>query len=247
MSNKILKKKAENLSLLAGGKHELIRKLIVQGFFDLPKNTAELITEIRQTFGRKLKPNEIQTYMKKFMEASIIRALHYNGKRGNFWILASVDKENAIRLVGKNKKNQEVEDELFSEKLLQKLGKDFNIEFKDLQHNFNKSGTCTAFLLRKILEKLIYLAFAKQSVESKLENKTQKGWLVGLDTMINTAMSEKINGVPFLTSKTAKEIQGMKFLGDTAAHNSLTNVEMKTILSQMPFIITAFEELAKKM
>lgn len=247
MSHKILKSRAGSLSLQVGGKHELIRKLIVQGFFDFPESTAELISEIRQTFGRRLKPNEIQTYMRKFMEAGIIRALRQDGKHGNFWILASVDKENALRLIGKNKKTQEMESELFSEKLIQKLGKDFCVEFKDLQYNFGKSGTCTAFLLRKILEKLIYLAFAKQGVESKLEDKTQKGRIAGLDTMINIAISEKIRGVPFLTSKTAKEIQGMKFLGDAAAHNPLTNVEMKTILPQMPFIITAFEELAKKM
>lgn len=247
MSAKVLKENAKNLSLQPGGKHELIRKLIVQGFFDLPKTTRELITEIRQTFGRKLKSNEIQTYMKKFMEAGIIRAAHDKDFTGNFWILASMNKEKVSRFIGKTKKLQRVESELFSETLLRKLGNPFNIEFKDLQHNFDKSGTCTAFLLRKILEKLIYLSLAKQGLESKLEDKTKPGRLVGLETMINTATSEKLNGVPFLTSRTAKEIRGIKFLGDAAAHNPLANVDMKTILPQMPFIITAFEELAQKM
>ena len=65
--------------------------------------------------------------------------------------------------------------------------------------------------------------------------------------MINVAVTEKVGGVPFLTPKTAKEIQGIKFLGDAAVHNPLANVDMKTILPQMPYIITAFEELAKKM
>jgi hypothetical protein len=47
--------------------------------------------------------------------------------------------------------------------------------------------------------------------------------------------------------KTKREIEGIKFLGDTSAHNSLTNVEMRTIVPQMPFIITAYDELTKKL
>lgn len=150
-------------------------------------------------------------------------------------------------MLGKSKKVQEIEHELFSDGLIKKLGKDFAVEFTDLQHNFDRSGTCTAFLLRKILEKLIYLTFAKHGLESKLEDKTQSNRLVGLESMINIAASEKVGGIPFLTSKTAKEVKGMKFLGDAAAHNPLVNVEMRTIIPQMPFIITAFEEVAKKM
>lgn len=247
MAAKNLKDKASQLPLQRGSKHELIQKLIVSGFFDTPKMTSELILEIRQTFGKRLRSNEIQTYMKKFMEAGVIRAVHDKQSKGNFWILASMDKSKAVQLIGKSKKVQEIEHDLFSDGLLKKLGKDFDVEFTDLQHNFDRSGTCTAFLLRKILEKLIYLAFAKHGVGSKLEDKIQTGRLVGLESMISTAVSEKISGVPFLTSKTAKEIRGIKFLGDAAAHNPLTNVEMKTILPQMPFIITAFEEVAKKM
>jgi len=68
-----------------------------------------------------------------------------------------------------------------------------------------------------------------------------------LGTMINIASSEKIRGISFLTPKTAKEIKGIKFLGDAAAHNPLINVDMKTIIPQMPYIITAYEELAKKL
>lgn len=247
MSAKNLKDKANKLPLQRGSKHELIQKLIVSGFFDVPKTTSELILEIRQTFGKRLRSNEIQTYMKKFMEASIIRAIRDKQSRGNFWILASMDKLKAARLIGKSKKIQDIENDLFSDGLLKKLGNNFDVEFSDLQHNFDRSGTCTAFLLRKILEKLIYLAFAKQRFEAKLEDKTQSGRLVGLESMINIAVSEKVNGVPFLIAKTAKEIRGIKFLGDAAAHNPLVNIEMRTIIPQMPFIITAFEELSKKM
>jgi hypothetical protein len=189
----------------------------------------------------------MQPYMKKFMGADIIRAVQIEGGKANFWVLASMDKKTALQYLGKDSKVQKVQHELFSDGLLKKLGPNFEIEFRDLQHNFGESGTCTAFLLRKILEKMIHLAFAKQGLVKKLADKTDPHRLVGLDAMINLAVSEKPGGVPFLTSKTAKEIQGLKYLGDSAAHNPLANVDMKTILPQMPYIITAFEELAKKM
>jgi hypothetical protein len=247
MSATETKQLAKNLSLKKGSKHELIRKLIIADFLDTPKSTDEVVAEIRQISGRRLNSSEVQPYMKKFMGADIIRAVQDERRKGNFWVLASMDKRTALQFLGKDSKVQKVQHELFSDGLLKKLGSNFEVEFRDLLHNFGESGTCTAFLLRKILEKLLYLSFAKQGLASKLADKTDPHRLVGLDAMINLAVSEKTGGVPFMTSKTAKEIQGLKFLGDSAAHNPLANVDMKTILPQMPYIITAFEELAKKM
>lgn len=247
MSSRILKEKAKNLSFQPGSKYEFIRDLILEDFFDTPRTTTTLIAEVRSTWGKKLKPNEVQTYMKKFMAQRIIRAIKVQGHQGNFWVLANVSKEKALSIITKNKKVLEIEEELFSEKLVKKLQRDFNIEIEDLHHNFGKSGNCTAFLLRKILEKLIYIAFSKNSIEIKLEDKSRPGGLVGLETMINFCASEKIKGVPFLMPKTAKEVKGMKFLGDVSAHNPLTNVDTKTIIPQMPYIITAYEELSKKL
>lgn len=247
MSPTEIKQLAKNLSLKRGSKHEFIRKLIIADFLDTPKSTDAVVAEIRQISGRRLNSSEIQPYMKKFMDADIIRAVQDERSKGNFWVLASMDKKTGLQFLGKDSKVQKVQHELFSECLLKKLGSDFEIEFRDLLHNFGESGTCTAFLLRKILEKLIYLAFAKQGLATRLADKADPHRLVGLDAMINLSVSEKIAGVPFLTSKTAKEIQGLKFLGDSAAHNPLANVDMKTILPQMPYIITAFEELANKM
>ena len=242
-----LKVSAKNFSVEAGSKHEFIKKLILNDFFDTPKTTSEVVAEIRQTFGNRLKSNIIQTYMKKFMGADLIRAIRDGKQKGNFWVIACIDKARAIQLIGKSNKIQKIESELFSDILLKKLGKDFEVEFEDLKHNFDKSGTCTAFLLRKVLEKLIFLAFAKQGMDSKLKDKANPHRFVGLEAMINTAKAEKVGGIPFLTSSTADKVQGIKFLGDAAAHNPLTNVDMKTILPQMPFIITAFEELSQKM
>jgi hypothetical protein len=131
--------------------------------------------------------------------------------------------------------------------LILALAKDFDPEIHDLRLNYGNSGTCTSFLLRKILEKLIFLTFAKNGLAQHLEDKTKTGGLVGLSSMLNLAVTTKTHGTPFLMPKTAREIAGIKFLGDTSAHNPLVNVSMKTIIPVMPFIVTAFEELAKKL
>ena len=127
------------------------------------------------------------------------------------------------------------------------LPEDLKLKIEDLKLNFGRSGNCTAFLLRKILEKLIYITFAKHNLISKIEDKSKSGRLIGLEAMISTASLEKVKGAPFLISKTAEEIRGMKFLGDASAHNPLIEVDMKTIIPQMPFIITAYKELTKKL
>ncbi|MCJ7707948.1 MAG: hypothetical protein MUO38_10055, partial [Anaerolineales bacterium] len=129
--------------------------------------------------------------------------------------------------------------------LSKKLTKNFKTEMADLRLNYGTSGTCTAFLLRKILEKLIFLTFAANGLDASLRD--ANGNLVGLTTMLNIATTSKIAGKPFLLPKTANAIQGVKFLGDSAAHNPLANVSPQTIQPNMPYIITAFEELATKL
>jgi hypothetical protein len=137
--------------------------------------------------------------------------------------------------------------DVLPDELIAALGKEFETEIEDLRLNYGQSGTCTAFLLRKILEKLIFLTFAKNGLEDKLEDKTKGGGLVGLQTMLNLAAAHKIHGKPFLMSKTAKSIEGIKFLGDSSAHNPLVNISLKTIVPVMPFIVIAYSELAKKL
>jgi hypothetical protein len=93
-----LKNVATNLILQRGGHHERLRKLIVAGFFDAPKTTEELVKEIRQTTGKNLRSNSVQTYMKKFMHNNIIRVLQNKKHRGNFWVLASENEVKAAQL-----------------------------------------------------------------------------------------------------------------------------------------------------
>ena len=136
-------------------------------------------------------------------------------------------------------------DDIFPNKLVKDLGKEFETEIKDLNLNYGTSGTCTAFLLRKVLEKLVFLTFAQNGISDQLKDKN--GDFVGLKTMLDLCTANKVSGKPYLMPKTAKEISGIKFLGDTSAHNPLINVDMKTIVPQMPFIITAYGELSTKL
>ena len=136
-------------------------------------------------------------------------------------------------------------EEVLPKEVVEKLGTEFITEINDLRLNYGRSGTCTAFLLRKILEKLIFLTFAKTGHSNELQDKT--GEFVGLKRMLELAATHKVQGKPFLMPKTAKEIEGIKFLGDTAAHNPLISVKMETIVPVMPYIITAYQELAENL
>lgn len=189
------------------------------------------VTQILGERGNNFSKPELASALRK---ASFLTR---RGSRGSF--------EYIQRVPSINKEVDEIENELFSDELVKKLGNDFSEEISDLQWNFGKSGTCTAFLLRKILEKMIFLTFAKNGLDAKL--KDIKGKFIGLESMMNLASSEKVGGLHFLMPKTSENIKGIKFLGDTSAHNPLSNVDMKTIIPQMPFIITAYEELSKKL
>ncbi len=247
MSAELLKEKARNLSIDRHSKHAILQKLIVDGFLDSPVSSKDVVSRISQKSGKRWKTSYVQIYMKKFMDADIIEAVKPQGSRGNYWVLASVSSDDALRIIGKKGKARKIEEQLFSDELTRRLRRDFGREMAELHDNFGRNGNCTAFLLRKILEKLIIIVFGKNRKGKFLEDKARPGGWIGLKEMLETAAREKLNGVAFLIPKTANEIKGIKFLGDTAAHNPLANVEISTILPQMPFIITAYQELAKRL
>jgi hypothetical protein len=241
---KELKLRADTLPLVSGGYHETIRKLIHEEFFDRPVSSEAVARRITEKSGNRFSTSHVQTYLKKFLAADILHAVKPSGSKQNFWVLASVTRAEALALLGKSKKLIELQQDLFSPELTRKLQKDFGREIEELRDNFGKHGNCTAFLLRKILEKLLIIVFAKNAKEHLLEDAQRPGGWKGLKEMIGIAAREKSGGVPFLTNKTADEMKGVKFLGDTAAHNPKVSVAMSTIIPQMPYMITAYEELA---
>lgn len=248
MSSEELKEKVKEMKLV-GTRAALVGKLIVEGMFDAPVTSNQLVHRLSERFGKKISTAHIQTIMKIFMSSDIVHAVRLatKGKKINYWVLTSVSRDAALGLIGKDGKTLTAEKALFSETLTTKMEKDFCSEMRELHYNFGKNGNCTAFMLRKILEKLIILAFSKHGKGKLIEDAVRPGGYLGLAALISKARIEKVGGLPFLTNKTAREIAGIKFLGDTAAHNPLVNVDMTTILPQMPFIITAFEELSSRL
>jgi hypothetical protein len=196
-------------------------------FFEKSRTFSDIKTALEET-GCNPSPQSLQISLNR------AKYLTQKGARG------------AYRYVQKHAPtDMNLSDGFLPNQLVKDLDKDFKVELEDLKLNFGRSGTCTAFLLRKILEKLIFIGFAKNGLEASLKDKD--GDLVGLKAMLTTCVLQKVHGKPFLMPKTAREIEGVKFLGDTSAHNPLTNVRMETIIPVMPFIITAYEELATKL
>ena len=191
MSGKSLKDKAKALAIEANSGHVLLQKLILDGFFDSPQTSKAAVLRIKEKFGKRWKTTIVQTYMKKFMTADIIHAVKPTGHKDNYWVLTSVTREQALKFIGKTKKVREIEEDLFSPTLMKYLRKDFGRELEELYDNFGKNGNCTAFLLRKILEKLIIIVFGKSGKAKLLEDKTKPGGWIGLKDMIETAARGK--------------------------------------------------------
>ena len=219
--------------------------MILEGEFDDPIPSATVVHRIKEKIGKRWRTSHVQTYMAKFMRAGIVQAVKPAGSTVNYWVLTYVSRDEALRQINKGKRVREVEEELFSENLVAKLNKDFSNELDELRDNFGKNGLSTAFLLRKILEKLIIIVLGKNGRQHLLRDKHHADRWLGLTEIVDVAVQEKHSDVPFLLAKTAKEIKGIKFLA--AAHNPLATVDTKTIIPQMPFIITAYEELSKRL
>lgn len=210
-----------------------LKLLWIKGFFKEEHGLSTVADKIKKEWGHNFPSPDLSKALNRAL------FLTRKGKRRSFKYIQKIS--------ASSQAIDSAKESLFSKEMLKKLDKDFKEELKDLNLNFGNSGICTAFLLRKILEKLIYIVFARNSIEAKIEDKSSQGGLVGLEKMLNIAAAEKIQGVPVLMPKTAQKIQGVKFLGDASAHNPLVGVDMETIVPQMPFIITAYKELAARL
>jgi hypothetical protein len=218
--------------------------LLLEGEFNDILSSQDFVHCLNEGPGKKIKIANLASLMEPLLKAGIVK-IKIEGKGRNkrkYWFPGWIEKE---QVKSKLSTKTTINEDILPQRLVTALGSDFEVEISDLYLNYGKSGTCTAFLLRKILEKMIYLAFAKNGMSNKLEDTS--GGCIGLKTMINLAKENKVHGKPFLMPKTAKEVEGIKFLGDTSAHNPLTNVKLETIIPQLPYIITAYEELSRKL
>ena len=194
-----LKKHAYQLSLAKGTAYAWLQELICDGFLDAPVSSADIVHRVAEKFGRKWQTSRVQVYMRKF--SGIIHAVKPRGVRANYWVIASMPRSEAIQLIGKSIKVLEIEQSLFASELELKLQKSFAQELDELRGVFGKQGSCTAFLLRKILEKLLIISFRKSGKASLIEDTHKPGGLIGLESMIGLAISERVNSAPILTER----------------------------------------------
>lgn len=131
---------------------------------------------------------------------------------------------------------------VFSDITKKKLGERFQQDIRELNVSFtNDCGNSAAFILRKILEKTIFFVLSTNGKASLM--KDLQGKSLGLNSLINLCASEDIKGVSIILPKTAQELLGMKFLGDSAAHDYLANVELTDINHQLPYWTMAIKQL----
>ena len=209
-----------------------------------PINSKGISDKLNERFGITVPVVAINKYMKTFQQGGICVGINVkNGKaKKKVWLGSWVKTKKVFSSL------QSMDTIPISVNTVKALGKKFTIEMNALHLVYGRDGDCTAFILRKILEKSIFLAFAKNGILNKLEDPAKKPKYYGLDKMIEVASTERgRDNKPYITPSVAAKLGGVKFLGDSAAHNFLTNVEIDEIPHQMPYISTALSELTKKM
>lgn len=126
------------------------------------------------------------------------------------------------------------------------LGDNFSTEIKDLGLVYGRSGLCSAFLLRRILEKALFHSFAENNKLDKIESDIDNKKYVGLSKMLNIARNEKNDeNRDFINHQTAEKVEDVKFLGDMASHNFLSPIEMDEVEDEFPKIRRALRELSR--
>lgn len=235
MSFQKYKKILQEMVLKKNSKTYVLRNLILtKEIIDKPTTSEYIQNKLYEVTGEKIPITSIIPFMQPFQKSGVVRR-QIIGKRifwYGSWYKGRISVSTTRQLP-------------FDQALLKVFGKNFQIDFEDFSFVYSKSGTCTAFLLRKILEKAIFLALIKNGVDENKLTDSSTGRYIGLEGLLNLASIVKVKSVPILLPKTLKKIQGIKFLGDVAAHNYLVNVDPEEITPQLPFITIALKELAR--
>ncbi len=131
------------------------------------------------------------------------------------------------------------------DEIIKLLGKEFLVEMRELKIASQNCSNCTAFLMRKILEKLLFIILSKSDKYKKIKKYKEEHKLPQLTDLINLAQSAEINKRHIIQPNTLRKIEPSKFFGDNAAHNYLTSVSFEDLKSEAPYWRMAIKELAK--
>jgi hypothetical protein len=113
-----------------------IKYLWEDAFFKDPRTSKDVSLRITQKWGHNFSAPNIGMAL---LDAKFLTRV---GKRGSF--------QYKQKTSPKSKKIESIEEQLFSDELVGKLGERFKKDIDDLHFNFGRSGSCSAFLLRKI-------------------------------------------------------------------------------------------------
>ena len=128
------------------------------------------------------------------------------------------------------------------------LGDAFKQEMGELVLVSNSCPNSTAFLMRKILEKLLYIIISKSDNKQKIiELRKNQDRLPNLSELINLAKSAEIDDKYIIAPKNINKIEGSKFLGDTSAHDYLTNVSFEDIKNELTFWRITIKQLCSNL
>ena len=135
--------------------------------------------------------------------------------------------------------------EPFFQELYEGLGNRFKGEIDGLSLVYGKNSLCTAFLLRKILEKQLILTFLRAGLDEKIQSGSKKGNYLSLNNMLDLATKQKDGkGYPMLLMNTRQKLGSVRFLGNTAAHNILVDeISFELIGESLSYIDIALREL----
>jgi hypothetical protein len=79
-------RKAKALTPRRGSLAAYLKELTLRGFFDSPAQSRDVVKAVRDQFGRKFPVSYVQTYMKPFLEAGILRGQDSPEGRGFTWL-----------------------------------------------------------------------------------------------------------------------------------------------------------------
>jgi len=212
---------------------ELIKMLYTEGFFSDWQGLKEVKLELEKK-GFNFSDQLINTSLNNAVRKNILSKKKIFGKN-------RYSQKQPPEIKIKEKETKDL-NKVLSEITKKKLGERFQQEIRELNIAFTYDcGTSGAFLLRKILEKMIILVLNSNSQSSLLKDSNGKSR--GLEALINICSQNKIKNNFILQNQTAQKLLGIKFLGDTAAHNPIANVDLETLNPQLPYWITAVKEL----
>ncbi|GEM_PF-3292039 len=212
------------------------------------KNQNEAINYLWQTgwFNRFRKPKEIKDKIEGdfgLYVANIIPTLKlkkFQKKIKNFknkgWKQIRAAKEMGV------KKESNLEE------IKASLGNAFIREMEELELISATCPSSTAFMMRKILEKLLFITISKSNKKQDITDiRTNKNRLPKLSELINIARVAEINNKHIIAPKNIEKIEGSKFLGDTSAHDYLTSVSFEDITNEISFWRISVKQLCSSM